>query len=466
MDTSVEKNFDLELIDLNLLIPSKTNPRQHFKKPELEQLAASIKKHKGVLQPIIVRAITELPDHYEIIAGERRFKATKKAKQETILCRVIEADDVEAVEIQATENFERENLNPIEEADQWNTLLEVTGLTQEQLAAKYKRSQSYVANMLRLRNLPREWRLKVAAGHIPLTFGRHLTSWVEFPQVFKALPLKIQKIIDNADPDYELSPADYNAALAEAIHEVTVSVANAKFSITPKIKRDLKIKSMPKALGFNQGEERAFNVELFKELQEAAIDEDDELNRIAEAEKEPESKPVQTELELAKQASEAHASNIDELSNRVDSNERIPETSPEEIQQNIDHAQSVADSNNAAKIDPKIYVEYKNDWLSKQISKRVGEMPVVELMAALAIHINDWELEESFLKLHTDRQLMALAWEWNFDQKQLEGYEGQNLIEAILVMDRQLRIQFNTDQDKKHQPARAPQALIRCELPE
>ncbi len=147
MEEKVEKN--VQEIDLDDILPNRFQPRVRFDEEELTQLANSIKKH-GVIQPIIVR---EIGDKYEIIAGERRYKASVLAGKTTIPVIVNNANDARSNEIALIENIQRQDLTPIEEAASYKKILEVGNLTQEELAQKIEKKQSTISNKLRLLNL-------------------------------------------------------------------------------------------------------------------------------------------------------------------------------------------------------------------------------------------------------------------------------------------------------------------------
>ena len=130
-----------------------TQPRRIFDEAGLAELAASIAEH-GILQPLTVR---KLPSgYYQIIAGERRWRAARMAGLDKVPVRVIEADDRQAMELALVENLQREDLNPVEEAQGYRTLMDEYGLTQEKVAQRVGRSRPAVANALRLLELPQE----------------------------------------------------------------------------------------------------------------------------------------------------------------------------------------------------------------------------------------------------------------------------------------------------------------------
>lgn len=159
------------MLRISMIDPKPGQPRKNFDTEALAQLAESIGAH-GVLQPIIVRAISE--DRYQIIAGERRWRASKMAGQSEIPAIVIEADELEAAQIALVENLQRENLNPLEEAQAYSELIETYDMTQEQIAQKIGKSRSAIANTLRLLDLPEELSMLIEQGNLTAGHARAL----------------------------------------------------------------------------------------------------------------------------------------------------------------------------------------------------------------------------------------------------------------------------------------------------
>ena len=150
-----EKKDSITKVSISDIEPRKDQPRKAFDDESLQLLADSIATH-GVLQPIIVRENPIYPSTYEIIAGERRWRASKMAGLSELPVIVIDGDDLKIAQIALVENVQREDLNPVEEAFAYQALIERFGLTQEQLSREVGRSRSAIANMIRLINLPDE----------------------------------------------------------------------------------------------------------------------------------------------------------------------------------------------------------------------------------------------------------------------------------------------------------------------
>ena len=167
-DASMESgsNASQEEMKIELIAPNPNQPRKDFKEEELQDLADSI-KNEGLLQPVIVRPSE---NGYQIVAGERRWQASKIAGLETIPVRIVEMDDERALRLALIENLQRSDLNPIEEARGFKDLMEEGDLTQAELAEAVSKSRSAIANSLRLLDLPEEIQQylydgKISAGH-------------------------------------------------------------------------------------------------------------------------------------------------------------------------------------------------------------------------------------------------------------------------------------------------------------
>lgn len=159
-------------VPLDSIVPSPFQPRRVFEPGQLEELAASIRE-SGVLQPLIVRLVG---GKHELIAGERRWRASRQAGLAEVPVIIRPAGDLEAMELALVENLQRADLNPVEEAEGYARLMETFQLTQEQVAQKVGKSRAAVANALRLRGLAPESRAllgagKISAGHAKALLG-------------------------------------------------------------------------------------------------------------------------------------------------------------------------------------------------------------------------------------------------------------------------------------------------------
>ena len=161
----------ISTLKLSLIDPKSDQPRKYFDKEALEELAASIKEN-GLLQPILVREHTG--GRYQIIAGERRFRASKLAELTEISAIILDKDDKKAAQIALIENIQREDLNPLEEALAYKSLREEYDMTQEELSERIGKSRSAIANMLRLLDLPDEILTMVASKELSAGHARTL----------------------------------------------------------------------------------------------------------------------------------------------------------------------------------------------------------------------------------------------------------------------------------------------------
>ncbi len=164
-----------QLVPVESLAPNPDQPRRAFDSESLEELAASIRQ-KGIIQPLIVRATPGQPGHYEIVAGERRWRAAQLAKLHEVPVLLREFTDTEVLEIAIIENIQRADLNPVEEAAGYKQLVERFGHTQEHLAEAMGKSRSYIANLLRLLNLPQEIQTYLRDGRLSAGHARALIT--------------------------------------------------------------------------------------------------------------------------------------------------------------------------------------------------------------------------------------------------------------------------------------------------
>ncbi|CAM4381813.1 ParB/RepB/Spo0J family partition protein [Bacillus manliponensis] len=171
-DLDVKEEETIQELKVTVLRPNPYQPRKVFQKEAIEELALSIQEH-GILQPLIVRKSIK---GYEIVAGERRFRAAKEAKLETVPAVVRNLNDQQMMELALLENLQREDLTPIEEALAYEMLMEQLNMTQEQLAKRLGKSRPHVANHVRLLSLPPFIQEMIANGKISMGHGRTLLA--------------------------------------------------------------------------------------------------------------------------------------------------------------------------------------------------------------------------------------------------------------------------------------------------
>lgn len=188
-------------LDLNDILPNRFQPRIKFHEDSITELAESIKEH-GVIQPIVVRP---LGDRYEIIAGERRYKASVLAGKETIPAIVTELNDKDSAEVALIENVQRQDLTPIEEAISYNKILDMGYLTQEELAFKLGKTQSTIANKLRLLKLDDEVQEALLESKISERHARSLLKLTDKSKQKQMLAKIINERLTVRKTDEEIS---------------------------------------------------------------------------------------------------------------------------------------------------------------------------------------------------------------------------------------------------------------------
>ncbi len=176
-----ERRIPVEQIE-----PNPDQPRRHFNEAQLADLANSIRE-KGVIQPLIVRPAPGQVNRFQIVAGERRWRAAQMAQQHDLPVLVRDLDDTEVLEIAIIENIQRADLNPLEEAAGYRQLMDRFGHTQERLAEALGKSRSHIANLLRLLSLPAEVQAYLADGRLSAGHARALIPTED--------PLKLARIV-------------------------------------------------------------------------------------------------------------------------------------------------------------------------------------------------------------------------------------------------------------------------------
>ena len=173
---------------LSEIEPNRTQPRKEFEESALQDLADSIAKH-GVLQPILVRPMPA--GGYQIVAGERRWRASRLAGLDKVPVVVRDMPDSEAMEIALIENLQREDLNPMEEAEGYRVLMEQFSMTQDEVASRLGKSRPFIANAVRLLGLPVPIQEEVRAGNLSAGHARTLLSFADPAEQKKAARLAL-----------------------------------------------------------------------------------------------------------------------------------------------------------------------------------------------------------------------------------------------------------------------------------
>ena len=210
LDNEFENNTEagVKTLRISQIDPTAGQPRKSFDQEALAGLADSIAAH-GVLQPILVREVG--PDRYAIVAGERRWRAAKLAALSEIPAIVVEMDEKTAAEVALIENIQREDLNPIEEAEAYETLATEYRMTQEEIAARVGKSRSAIANTMRLLDLPAEVRALVIAGTLSAGHARALLGLLD-PEMMLLLA---EKAVEN---DYSVRDMEEEVRKANRLY--------------------------------------------------------------------------------------------------------------------------------------------------------------------------------------------------------------------------------------------------------
>ncbi|MGX6445932.1 ParB/RepB/Spo0J family partition protein [Neobacillus sp. K501] len=189
-NVEASKEEAVQELKLKELRPNPYQPRKNFQQEAIDELKASILEH-GILQPIVVRKSIK---GYEIVVGERRFRAAKEAKLETIPAVVRELSEQQMMELAVLENLQREDLDPIEEGLAYQSLMEKLKLTQEEVAKRLGKSRPHVANHIRLLTLPVKIQEFISTGKISMGHGRALLGLREKAK----MPALVDKIINES----------------------------------------------------------------------------------------------------------------------------------------------------------------------------------------------------------------------------------------------------------------------------
>lgn len=223
-DSVLQDVRSLRHMPIELLKASPNNPRKHFADEDLEELARSIRE-KGLLQPIVVRPTNS--GDFEIVAGERRWRAAQRAQIHDVPVLIRELSDGEALEIALIENIQRSDLNPLEEARAYGLLLEQYSYTQQQLADSIGKSRSHIANTLRLLTLPGSVRDQIEIGSLTAGHARALVA---------------------TDSPAELADQIIKLGLSVREAEGLAREASSKRKTKPKSEKDADTKALEKAV--------------------------------------------------------------------------------------------------------------------------------------------------------------------------------------------------------------------------
>ena len=229
-------------LNLTEIIPNKFQPRKDFDEDNLEDLSNSIKE-RGVIQPIIVRKSDSDDVKYEIIAGERRWLAARKAGLHDIPVVVTEADDLKSLEFAIVENVQRHDLNPLEEAQGYKRLIDEFSYDQEKVSKFIGKSRSYITNSLRLLTLPKSVLLyieekKISAGHAKILVGLDNAKFIANKIIEKKLSVRQS---ENFVKIFKKKKSSYSSSIDPNIQNLERLVSD-KIGLTVSIKNNKKNK--------------------------------------------------------------------------------------------------------------------------------------------------------------------------------------------------------------------------------
>lgn len=190
LENNTDSMVSTSTLPINEIVPNKEQPRKTFDETALQELADSISQH-GVLQPLLVRPLAN--GAYQLVAGERRWRASRLAQLKEVPVIIKELSDTEAMEIAIIENLQREDLNPIEEAEGLQSLIDKCGYTQEEVAASVGKSRPAIANALRLLRLPEEVRQMTQTGDISAGHARALLAFDNAPMMLECAKQIVDK---------------------------------------------------------------------------------------------------------------------------------------------------------------------------------------------------------------------------------------------------------------------------------
>lgn len=248
-------------VKLNELRANPYQPRKTFTEEAIDELKQSIEIH-GVLQPLIGRKVKK---GYEIVAGERRFRAAKKAGLKTVPVIIKEFTDTQMMELALIENLQRENLNPIEEARAYRELMEKLDYTQEQLSKRIGKSRPHIANHVRLLNLPQNILQLIANGKLSMGHGRALLSLKEKNEMEQIVDRVIKENMNVRD-------------LEKLVNDLNENVSRETF--TRKVEKDTFVTDLENKLSVRFGTKVAIKRSKQKGKIEISFSSDEDFKRL------------------------------------------------------------------------------------------------------------------------------------------------------------------------------------------
>ena len=238
-------------IKISRITPRGDQPRKNFDENALQVLADSIREH-GVIQPIVLREIGDLNENYEIIAGERRWRAAKMAGLDEIPAVVMTGDELKVAEVALIENVQRKDLNPIEEAIAYRALIERFGLKQEEVAMQAGKSRSSIANMLRLLELPDEVLDLVQEEKLNMGHARAILGLTDEEKMLPLAQMAVEKELSVREVEalvrkYNTVPEEVPATEEDAVAmQRRVYMKDLEDKVRTRLGRKVKIHETPR----------------------------------------------------------------------------------------------------------------------------------------------------------------------------------------------------------------------------
>ncbi|MAK59686.1 MAG: chromosome partitioning protein ParB [Ponticaulis sp.] len=246
-DAAVEASGakEVSVLKIKSIKPNPNQPRKKFNEESLAELSKSILA-KGVLTPILVREVKGQDHDYQIIAGERRYRASKKAGLSEIPARILKTNDVELLEFGLIENIQREDLNAMEEAEGYQALLSRFGKTQEAVAESVGKSRAHVANMLRLLNLPDSVRDHLRNGEVSAGHARAALSADDPESVIEQVISKKLSVRDTEKLVRKLASGTFETSKDKTADEKDVDTEALEADLSRALGLVVEIKSLAK----------------------------------------------------------------------------------------------------------------------------------------------------------------------------------------------------------------------------
>lgn len=238
LENSAEEMNAENKLPINEIVPNKDQPRKTFDQGALQELADSITQH-GVLQPLLVRPLPT--GGYQLVAGERRWRASKMAGLKEVPVVIKELSDVETMEIAIIENLQREDLNPIEEAEGLQALIDRCGFTQEDIAVSVGKSRSAIANSLRLLKLPQEVRDMTRNGEISAGHARALLAFDNEAMIYEVAQNIIRNNLSVRDVERLVKMTEKSGKSRPSIRRRDSFYDEVELSLTEVLGRKVKV---------------------------------------------------------------------------------------------------------------------------------------------------------------------------------------------------------------------------------